>query len=302
MKAELYDKAIEKFEQFILSIDDRERTKSKYLRIFGTYLSIFSKMGDIDGMKKAVKFIRRNGHELDIVMYGELMRGCIVAKKPNKALKYYSKMTENGINRDITIVSLKCAALEQLIKLQNNFEQKLKMYNLLIAHNKEYFRLLPASMAAESQLRGCIALYHDVDPMKIVELFEEFVSKNILQYKLNANQIDVHSLHHIHVQFLLRYIIGCKLHEFDLDHADGLSIIVGKDRYSKIAGIEYKYNIKQFVRDELLTFEPSIKCKVDSSNAGRLIIPKTDLLPYIDNIDNCARNKLTNVSNDWYLQ
>ena len=187
-----------------------------------------------------------------------------------------------------------------------DFEEKLKY----IKNWSSVLKLGPefgvkTGISASTLLFACISLYHNVDPMKIVQMFEEYQSgdDNVLNYRVSGDDckftIDVHCFNHLQVQFLLRYIIGFQLHEFDLDERNGLDLIVGKSKHG-IKGLDTKYSLKDFVMDDLLKYDPPIKCELHS-NSGLLFIPKDQLLPYLSDDANYAKLKLTVPSNDWYL-
>ena len=83
------DQAINTFNQCLssfLDIDDGEH--KEMLPLFGAYLNIFSRIGDLKGMNHAIKLIRKYNHKINVIMYGDLMRGCIVARKPYKAIDF----------------------------------------------------------------------------------------------------------------------------------------------------------------------------------------------------------------------
>ena len=138
-----------------------------------------------------------------------------------------------------------------------------------LAHN------IPIEMAANLRLTSCIILYHNVEPLKIVQLFEEFIANGVVKYITDSNEIQLHRLCESLIQFVLRYFIGFRLKEFDVDNGDGLYLITGKEgkRKNKIIAKDTNQSIKQFVEQELLKFEPAIK-NIDPANDGRLIIQK----------------------------
>eukprot|EP01084_Bolivina_argentea_P167463 290628_1 len=167
---------------------------------------------------------------------------------------------------------------------------ELQIYYQLTKHIKfEYIKygFEPSVNIRCLPLTACIVLYHNIDPNKIITAFEE--NRNMYDvYKVNKNlnEIEFQCFDHIQMQFLLRYVIGYKLKELDINN--GLNIIVGY--------------LKDFVRYELLEFNPPIKCKYDQVNDSMLIISKDELLPYLNDENiNYAKNKLINASDDWYL-
>ena len=306
------DKAIEKFKEWLSITNEIDRAKEEHLTIFGANLNIYSRIGDIFGMNTSIQLMKKYKHNLDITNYVDLMRGCIVARKPHKALEYYDRIKKNKIKPSKAAINRKGIAMQQLLRESKDleFKKKFKLYCNLIRHNNtEYskYGYTPDEIAASIHLSACISLYHNEDPTKIVEIFEQYQSLNkennfkYIKQNNGYNMIDLHDFQYLTAQFLLRYIIGYKLNEFDLFEKNDLYIIVGKGKHNNSAGITYKYGLKEFVKDELSTFDPPIKCEAHRSNLGVLVIPKEQLLPYLNNNTNYATEKLTNPSNDWYF-
>ena len=301
------DKAIETFDKWFNESDDTERKNKESLPLFGTYLNIFSRIGDMNGMENALNLIRKYKHKLNIVLYGDLMRGSIVARQPYKAIEFYKKSLNDQLTPSAVTLRLKGVALCHIIKDDDKleFQEKVKVYKRLLKHfTKTYpkYGQQESPITASIVLTASIALFHNVDPRRIVDIFEQYESKYHLSYRKTDDDciIDLHCFHHLQVQFLLRYIVGYKLNKFDLNERNGLDVIVGKSKHGIKAGLDGKYSLKDFVKDELMKYEPPIKCE-QHSNPGLLFIPKHQLLPYIGDDDNYAKSKLSIPSDDWYL-
>ena len=308
-KANKPKKGIAVFNKWINTLNEFDKENTRNTTVFGAYLNIFSRIGDLKGMNKAIKLIKKYKYQLNVVMYDDLMRGFIVARSPNKAIKFYKKLIKDELKPSLTTVHLKGVALLHIIRNDETmgFDDKLKIYKKLKSHNKkEYIKygLQPTPFAASFELTAAIALYHNVRPQKIMAIFEKLMLREDgIGYKIEGrnSSIDFHHFEHLAVQFMLRYVIGYKLDELDFNENNDLAIIVGKGKHSQKGGIEQSYSIKQFVIDELKKFDPPILPRIDHSNKGRIFISRDQLIPYLSTNTNYAVDKLTKPSDDWYL-
>ena len=77
---------------------------------------------------------------------------------------------------------MKGVAIQMIIQQNKDweFKQKLKIYHDLIKHHNEYakYGYSPDANAASIHLSACITLYHNIDPSKIISIFEEYQSLN----------------------------------------------------------------------------------------------------------------------------
>ena len=104
--------------------------------------------------------------------------------------------------------------------------------------------------------------------------------------------VDLHCFDHLQSQFLLRYIIGYKLKNLIWINKMTCVLLLVKEKHNN-AGITSRYSLKEFVKKELQKFEPPIHVEPHWTNLGIWIIPKKQLLPYLNNEINYATEKLT---------
>ncbi len=250
-KSNQFEKAINKFKEWLSATNEIDRAKTDSFQVFAAYLNIFSRWGDIYAMNTSIQLIVKYKHKLSTAMYTDLIRGCLIAEKPEKALTYFQRLKKDKLTPNEITLDLKAIALLQIIKSN---KAKFKAYSELIRHiNTEYTKYgFTASPNITSQ---------------IIQTFEKH---QLFSVNDALNEITFHCSERVQIEFLLRHIIASKLNEFDIETKNGLNIIVGTGQ------------LKGFVCDELLKYDPAIKCQSDVINDGILIIPKHQLLPYIN--------------------
>eukprot|EP01083_Nonionella_stella_P058831 154042_1 len=289
------DKAIEVFQRCVdadLPLD---------LPLLSTYINIFSRCGDVDGLENALKLLNEHRFPVDKYIATDVMRCYHIARQPTHLINYYLEYAKNGGELDAKVMHLKCTALVSLLKddIENKYslEAKEKLYLELedTVHRKlKMHGITITPTLAFSHLSGAVCFYRYHDPMKAVEVLRTLVDNQLIRYKERKNMIDLHHFPKIEAQFILRYIIGFELKDL-LSESDALYLIVGYGKHAV-----KREQLKQFVIQDLLRYDPPIAATSDPTNAGRLVIEKCELSPYLNNEMNYAKQRLTNPSNDWY--
>lgn len=303
------NKAIELFIEYLKKMQKKQIQKD--LCVFGAYLNIFTQIGDIDGINNAFSLIKENKFECNHVIYGNVMNGFLNAKKPRKCIEKFNEFEKELLLRKLypnnTMYQFQCIALSNIIQFEHNkltFNQKFEIYKELKTVINQH-RLWKHPNIVSSLLSSIIILYHNKNPQLIVKIFELFVKKQLLGYYGYSNEtqnvgeilIDLHGFQFIEIQFILLYIFGYKLQEWNVDDIYYLKLIVGKRSHS----LNATKGLKEFVIEQLSTYNPPILCDKDERNEGVLLIHKDQLLHYVRNKMNFARHKLTIPSNNWYF-
>ena len=285
-------------------LDKHTNGQLDYCHIFGSYIGVYSKIGDVDGMKRAIEIGTRHGMELKPFVFGQLISGYYRARKYKKCVKLFDKWMKKG-NRPTNIdLYWKCAALSGMIKdYEISFVEMEGLYLeivVVLQSQLKNFGLTMDPLLAKTQLSAAIFLYGSHDPSQIVNVFEQLLADDLIGYTpsdVEIGCIDLHCFEPWIAQFVVRYVFGYKLKEV-LGGRDELSIItgVGKHTLGMEHGQGYLYN---FILNELSTWNPPIVLE-KGENDGRLRCAKEQLLAHIDNERNYAKQKLTSPSNDWW--
>eukprot|EP01084_Bolivina_argentea_P234784 395247_1 len=292
-------KAITLFKQYLNSFESKCSIVS-----FNVYLSVFASVGDVNGLIDTVTLMGKYGIKPDMITFTHLMKGYNTAKRPEKSLKIFGKVS-NGLKWKPSPAQLfyKCVALCMMISKENNFEKKMELYLQIEEIVKYEFdkQNVKKSLIGRVIFEAAIFVYYDSDPMKIIDIFEEFVEKKLIGYmhkncKSNEWMIDLHCFVPLQAQFILRYILGFKIQEFELDNVSVMTGI-GKHASSK----KESGKLQKFVMSELMSYNPPIKCTVDHRNKGVLLLDSEDLRYYKKNEMNCIRYKIMYPSGDWFV-
>eukprot|EP01084_Bolivina_argentea_P254148 427176_1 len=277
------------------------------LPITTAYLNVFSKSGDLNGMEKVIELMKNVGCELNIVIMSSIITGYQRKRRYKKSLQVLYEWTRNKMNKpDQTLLYRKCVALSTLIadgsmsldKRHKLFKQLQKtMYieskQLCFQPDAKYFLL---------ELEGAIFLYRDQNPMKIVEIFESLLNRKLIGYQKRYGEnidIELHMFQKWHAQFILRYLFGLKITEImNILNQNKLFIVVGKGKHAK-GKTNQSGQMKQFVINELKSWNPPIHCQEHKINAGLIWIDKDELIPYLNDHNNYAKQKLSVGSDDW---
>ena len=309
------------FSKYLKFIADKDENVRLSPLVFGSYLNVFSRNGDIKGMKMVKKLIKKYGIEWNQLFVADLMRGYLTAKKPEKCLKTFQKfvMKEENIP-SIKMMAMKGHALIQILKQmkskRKSFDAKYQIYQIIreIPTECTNYGLKMNQNIAANELLACIYLYHDNDPREIVRFFERLLRKNLIGYRACHKEwnndymlINFRMFLPLQVQFILRYLFAYKIDQVlnsvtgDSDH---VVIVVGTGK-----GNAYKQDdgsassLSSFVQHELSSWDPPIKSSISEKNPGLLLINKQELIQYFDHKHhiNFARQKLINPSKDWQL-
>eukprot|EP01084_Bolivina_argentea_P030200 55993_1 len=293
-------KSTELFVEYVKKMQAKKIKKDTW--VFGAYLSLFTKVGDINGMKHVLSMMDDNKIPFDYAIYGDVLYGFIRAKRPRECLKKFNEFQQQLAVKNLypnnAMYHRQCSALANIIAVEKNelsFNEKFKIYKELkwVIYIHRLYRHPNMIICILSSI---MALYHDRNPSHIVKLFELFVGKGFLGYYGDARRdrciaIDLHWFPFLQKQFILRYFFGYKLLEYNVDDIDGLEIIIGSDDVSK-----------RFVMEQLSGYDPAVVCTVDTMNGHILLVDKEQLIPYMTDVNNCAKGKLTTPSNDWYFE
>eukprot|EP01084_Bolivina_argentea_P101103 181330_1 len=307
-KAHQIEAAKNIFTEYKHKVDNKEF--EPHAVTFGAYIDAFSSVGDVNGMVDSIKLFKKYMGGLDIIATANIMEGFNNCRLPRKAMQVFNEWIDQGLKPNRAMLKLKCIAHANIIKddedIRDNFAVKLKEYNELLQivdANCKMERNVIDPQLFTIQLFAAIALYHDVNPMEIVKIFEQMVENNNIGYTSRNKQqfaIDLHLFLPLHAQFILRYLIGFKLKEiFYLSKSHKVIMITGKGKHAEGTSNE-QYSLQTFVQQELLRYNPPIKAIPSVTNTGQLEIEKSELLPYLHDETNFAKNKLLQPSTDWY--
>ena len=110
--------------------------------------------------------------------------------------------------------------------------------------------------------------------------------------------VDLHGFHLSTAQFVLRYVFGLRLNDLleMMDDDNDLVIIVGKGKHS---GQQKGGVLKEFIVNELKSFDPPIECDKQSKDSGTILIEKAKLKPFL--VGNAADSLLW-CFKDWFLK
>lgn len=289
-KCHQIDKANKLFNLYLNYLNNGEL--KLYPLIFNAYLNVFSRNGDIKGMKNVIKIIKKYNLKINESNITDLMRGYLLAKKPKKVLNLLENYINLGNIPNLQMMGIKCAAYNELIKNNKSFNEKYKLFIKLreIPNDIRKYKLKSNHSIAATQLLGAIYLYHDNNPFQIVKIFEDLLNKNLIGYKQpNKNNdgflISFRMFLPLQTQFILRYLFAFKISDIlnsienKQDHT--IKIMVGKGN----AKIDKKSVLAPFIIKELKSWNPPILSYIDV-NSGLLCIDKQQLIPYIDNNNN----------------
>ena len=148
--------------------------------------------------------------------------------------------------------------------------------------------------------------------MKIVKIFESLLQENLIAFTRSNDMgktylIDLHCYYPWEAQFILRYILAFEidniLKQNEKYNQNVLSIIVGSGKHNKYKN---KFRLRDFIINDLFSYEPAIKANINKDNEGRIDINHSELIEYRNNIgvgNNSAFKKLQAPSepNDWFL-
>ena len=274
--------------------------------VFGSMLNAHSRCGDIRGMRNILELMIENALKVSAVHIPDIMRTHHAARQHRESLNVFAQWIEEGNKPSMPMIHLKCCALYHLIRTEaRTIEERRVLYDDLVETiygETAYYGLCVDPMLAETQLNGAIFLFHDHDPWRIVDVFEDLKSRGLIGYETSiSNVVDLHAFQLYSAQFLIRYIIGVKLKGFEGVGEDGLVIILGKGNHGEGEG-NRKGRLRNFVMEEMLSWYPPVQARVCEENTGRLCVDGKELRPYLENEMNYARRLLTEASNDWFYE
>eukprot|EP01084_Bolivina_argentea_P289677 497470_1 len=290
------------FKEYLQRVDNHEFQSN--IAILGAYLNVFSNVADVNGMDTALELIKRRKIEINVVLISTMMNGYVKAKKPKLALDIWNRWMHEKSTPHEVCLALKCMALVQIIEIENktanDFQIKLKAYNELqqTTEDLKKYGFQMNTIFAHCQLTAAIHLFYNVEPMQIVQVFDKLSKWVGYMTPRCKNTIDLHGYNLLEAQFLLRLVFGFRLKDILTTDAEMLTVIVGKGHHAKRS--ELKGNLRDFIMEELMKYEPSIGCMIDEDNSGRLLITKDQYLPYLKDEMNCAKHKLLHLSDDWF--
>ena len=299
------DKGSKLFHEYLNKV--QQTTLPRNIYTFGAYLNLFSRDGDIDGMDKATALFQAYDFEMNSTILGDLMRGYYTAGYFKESIETLTNWLNDENQPTLPLMHLKCCALVRLIAETDSFAEKCDNYKKLqhtLYKELEQFKLKMDDLIVMTQLCGAINCYCHNDPWKIVEICDELCDKGLVGYtkyeaSLKKYVIDLHLCQLSEAQFLMRYIVATQLKRMLTFSNDGLWVVVGKGKHTP-GERKNKFRLRQFIIDELLSWDPPIKCSIHKTK-GMLFIDKEYLLPYTQNDMNYAREKLTIGSDDWYV-
>eukprot|EP01083_Nonionella_stella_P029406 80954_1 len=305
-KAHQKKKANWLFHEYLQKVKRNELSAN--LALFGAYLNVLSRCGDPKGMKQVVAMIKENGFELNNVIIGDVMRGYLAARQYKKCIATLKIWTDNGHIPTQAMMMLKCASLEHMIASDDaSFCDKEKLYLETedIIHNQlRQYGIERNQYIAGTKLSAAVFLYRATNPIKLVQIFESMLQQQLVGYEWydarnHKTLIDLHVFQPWNAQFILRYLFAFKLKEIADPSDEALCIICGKGKHTQ-GDANNQGGLLQFIQKELCSWNPPIRSTQHATNKGRLVIERSELAPYLEGEMNCAKEKLMNVSNDWY--
>eukprot|EP01083_Nonionella_stella_P146595 461284_1 len=295
------------FDEYLQKVKRNELPKT--LPVFGAYLNVFSRCGDAEGMERVIQLIQQNAFELNNVIIADIMRGYLTARQYRKCIETLDEWIGDGHKPTLPMMMLKCVNLQFRIKCDDgiSFGEKEKLYleiEDVIHCQLEQYGLAKDQYITVTQLSAAVLLYRQTNPMKLVQIFESMLQQNHIGYEQydakNKNTlIDLHCFNKWNAQFILRYVFGFKLKDILKTGDEKLYIICGKGKHTEGDGNNHG-RLQQFIQDELSQWKPSIASRQDETNKGRLVIDRSELTAYLEEDINCAKEKLMNLSSEWY--
>ena len=269
---------------------------------FNAYLSVFCSAGDIDGITKCLKLMNEHGMNPDMITFTHLMSGYNAAKKPKKCLKIFDKIIEDKQWKPSSAqLFYKSVALCLLLKNEKNYKIQKELYaqiESVVFSEFERYGLTKNALIGKVLFEAAIYLHHNVDPLQIVSVFESLLQQKLIGFMhKNGIDIDLHCFVPLQAQFILRYVFGLKINELLIGEEVCIITGIGKHASSE----ENKGKLREFVVNELLSYEPPIRCTVHKNNPGRLLLNNSDVRHYRKNKQNYCWQKINNPSNDWKL-
>eukprot|EP01084_Bolivina_argentea_P144946 254202_1 len=287
-KAAKLDMSAKIFNEYIERVENKELELDAVL--FNAYLNGFSRNGCMEGIQNIMNLFQKYELELTERSIADVMRGCINAKDYKQCLKIIQQWIDSGNMPNISMMSLKCVALAQMIGDKNNdlnFDEKCKLYTRLknvMYSELKFYGMNITDRIAKIQLDAAIYLYEN-DPMEIVNVFEWLLGKQLIGYQMYCKIrgtlcIDLHLYSIKQAQFIIRYLFGFKLNEIVTMDDNELVIIVGVGKHSPGHG-DSNGVLRQCIMEELLSWNPPVHCDFCRQNKGALVICKTDLMHYL---------------------
>ena len=303
-------KATELYHEYLEKVNKEELPAT--MPVFSSYLNVFSRSGDIEGMQNlTVSAKDKFGFEFESsrVCMTDIMRGYIVARDYESALNIVKYWISSGKTPTKPMLYMKCVALCHSIRISDgDFVERHKLYQQLLHTIKvevAQYDMTANDLMKAMELDGAIYLYRYQDPMEIVKVFRRMVEDDLIEYKrydaeFESDVIDLHTFQPWQAQFIIRYLIGfeCGNTMETLLKDDKVCFIVGIGIHTK-GNANRKGKLREFVINELKSWDAPISCQIEKSDQGRIYIHKNDLLPYLQE-NNHAKIRLTEPSMDWY--
>eukprot|EP01083_Nonionella_stella_P299200 1015299_1 len=297
--------ANELFAAYLNMVDKKKLTIQ--ITTFSAYLNVFCCLGDSDGMENVLQYFSKYELEYDTVVIGIIMDTYNNARNGRKALQIFDEFVDGErIKVNDILIKLKCVALRNMMThdalIKDSYVNKQSVYDRLVDTIFEYDVKGQNRRLYSIQLSAAITLYHDQDPMQIVRIFEEMVEKKHIGYLANDDKIDLHLFSTITTQFILRYLIGFKAKDMvDMNASfDRIVLITGKGKGNE-GEANLKHSLKAFIQKELLSYDPPIRVSASKrqNDTGVWIMNKSELIPYMNDDENYAKQKLIKPSTDW---
>eukprot|EP01083_Nonionella_stella_P014860 41614_1 len=310
------------FNEYLFKLKCNEMSLNVIL--FQTYLNIFCRLGDVAGMLEALELLTRYGIGYNGIIYLYVMRGYLVNRQMDKCIETFNELLHSRLPMDKSHFCLKCVALIHIMKHNiNNYDVKLKLYGEIediIYHQFKDYGWSATQVEFRLLFQACIVLYHNVDPMQMVQTFEKLMNNGCIGFTnvcahTGKLRVDLHGYQKSEAQFILRYLIGFVLNDKrkyeewihnDRGLNDYLVILTGKGRHSS-GKSNLEANLREFMMEELMSYDPPIKSEIDARNTGQIKIHKSHLKAYCEDEGksngqmNYAMQRLTLASDDWWM-
>ena len=270
-KAHQKEKAITFFNKYGSEIADKQMMSS--------YLSVFTRTGDVNGMQNVLEMMRAKGFQFDSAIFADVMTGYFNAKQPQRCLEVFDELISSGIcypNREV--LGLKCLALCYMLQTDRSLssDRKQEIYAEIkdvIERKYPFYGIVCQHQEYELLLRATILLNEGGDQTPSIKVLEGMLKRKQLFIADRSGAIDLHRYFPITAVFILRYVLFHKLDTVLQRNMDSLSIIVGKGKHR--SGAENrKGNLKRLIVKELMSFDPPIQCHNHPTNEGMIVIDR----------------------------
>ena len=281
------EKAQHLFNEYYLKLNDNVCD----IAVWNALISCYANAGMIKEIKDTIKKMSTIGIVFDSnnskYLCTMIMKTYLHLNNPNGIFNVYNKMITKDVKPDKLIIYHKYKGYYLLLqkdlkyyhlnKILTEMDSELTQYNIKSDH-----------LIHSLKLESIILYYSTKDPLKIIQYYEDN-SHNFPIFR-TPNIMDFHEYSKILTQFILRYIFGFKIK--DILSNDDLKIICGKNKNNE-------NSLKQFILNEINSWNYNIIIENDPTNSGCIIIPKQNIIHFNGKTNDIIINFFENISNNW---